>query len=198
MLAHIIEDATLIKLTGEGVTKIHVRFKRGKTETLTTQNPKSSAQQVKTPPVIVELVDQLLDNHVYSEIADMLNERGLRPGGSARRGREVSRFTAKLVAYLTHRYGLRSRYDRLRDQGMLTQQEMAERLGIHEQTVVRWGKHGIINRHAYNGHFWLYEVPGPNPPTKQSSRWNRLVDRAAVIQKAAKESQIARIQPKEV
>ena len=87
LLAYIIEDATLLKLPAEGMTKIHVRFKGGKTETLTTLNPKSSAQQVKTPPEVVELVDQLLDHHIYAEIADMLNAQGLRPGGSARPGR---------------------------------------------------------------------------------------------------------------
>ena len=46
------------------------------TETLTTQNPKSSAQQVKTQQAVIELVDKLLDDHVYSEIADILNQRG--------------------------------------------------------------------------------------------------------------------------
>ena len=45
LLAYIIEDVTLIKLPAEGTTKIHVRFTGGKTETLTTLNPKSSAQQ---------------------------------------------------------------------------------------------------------------------------------------------------------
>ena len=49
LLAYIIEDATLIKIPAEGITKIHVRFKGGRTETLTTRNPKSSAQQIKTP-----------------------------------------------------------------------------------------------------------------------------------------------------
>ena len=87
LLAYIIEDATLIKLPAEGITRIHVRFKGGKTETLTTLNPKSSAQQIKTPPMIVQLVDKLLDDHIYAEIADILNEQGLRPGGSARPGR---------------------------------------------------------------------------------------------------------------
>ena len=48
MLAHIIEDVTLLKLPGEGITKIQVRFKGGKTETLTTLNPKSSPEQVRT------------------------------------------------------------------------------------------------------------------------------------------------------
>ena len=39
LLAYIVEDATLIKLPAEGITKIHVRFKGGKSETLTTRNP---------------------------------------------------------------------------------------------------------------------------------------------------------------
>ena len=151
LLAYIIEDATLIKSSAEGTTKIHVRFKGGKTETLTALNPKSSAQQVKTPPKTVELVDQLLDDHTYSVIADLLNEQGLRPGGSARRGRGDARFTALRVAYLAHRYGLRSRYDRLRDRGMLTQKEATACLGIHEATLLSWAEHGIITRHALMG-----------------------------------------------
>lgn len=184
LLAHIIEDVTLIKLPAEGTIKIHVRFKGGQTETLTAPNPKSSGEQVKTPPQIVELVDKLLDDHIYSGIADLLNQQGLRPGGSARPGRGGARFTALRVAYIVHRYGLRSRYDRLRERGMLTQKEAAAYLGIHEATVLRWADHGIMARHAYNGHAYLYETPGPNPPVKQCSRWNRLVDRAAAIRTA--------------
>jgi DNA invertase Pin-like site-specific DNA recombinase len=181
LLAYIIEDVTLIKFRAEGTTKAHIRFKGGQTETLTTLNPKSSAQQITTPLKIVELVDKLLDDHIYSEIADLLNEQGLRPGGSARRGRSDARFTALRVAYLAHGYGLRSRYDRLRDRGMLTKREAAARFGIHEATLIRWAEHGIVTRHAYNAHAYLYEAPGPNPPSKQCSRWNRLVDRAVAI-----------------
>ncbi len=186
LLAYIIEDATLIKLPAEGVTRIHVRFKGGKTETLTTLNPKSSAQQVKTPPTIVHLVDKLLDDHIYAEIADILNEQELRPGGSARPGRSHSRFTALRVAYLVHRYALRSRYNRLRDRGMLMAPEAATRLGIHEATVVHWAEYGMITRHAYNAHAYLYELP-PSPPAKHCSRWDRLSDRAAAF-KTGKES----------
>ena len=196
MLAQIIEDATLIKLPAEGLTKIHVRFKGGKTETLTAVNPKSSAQQITTPPQTVALVDRLLDDHVYSEIAEILNERGLRPGGSARPGRQNVRFTALMVAYLVHSYGLRSRYNRLRDRGMLTKKELAERLGIHENTLVQWAKNGIVVRHAYSGLAFLYEDPGTTPPTKHSSRWNRLADRAAGIQ--GRRSLLASPEAKEV
>jgi hypothetical protein len=187
LLAYIIEDATLIKLPMEGITKIHVRFKGGKTETLTAPNPKTSGQQVKTSTTIVELVDKLLDQHIYSEIADVLNQQGLRPGGSARPGRSSARFTALRVAYLTHQYALRSRYDRLRNRGMLTKAEAAARLGVHELTVVRWAEYGIIRRHAYSAHAYLYELPDSNLPTKHCSRWDTLVDRAAAL-KMAKES----------
>jgi DNA invertase Pin-like site-specific DNA recombinase len=183
LLAYIIEDATLIKIPAERITKIHVRFKGGRTKTLATKNPKSSAQQIKTQPEVVHLVDQLLDHHVYSEIAAILNERGFRPGASARPGRAADRFSAKHVAYLMHTYGLRSRYDRLRQRGMLNKREMADRLGVHEQTVDRWAKHGLVGAHFYNDHGWqLYDPPGPDTPAKHCSRWDRLVDRAAGLQ----------------
>ena len=128
----------------------------------------------------------------------MLFLRGsLRPGGSARPGRKDERFTAKRVAYLALSYQLRSRHDRLRERGMLTKQEMAARLGIHEQTLVQWAEHGIVRAHAYNAHAFLYEEPGPNPPVKQCSRWNRLSDRAAAAQRA-KKAPPAHIDPEEV
>jgi hypothetical protein len=187
LLAYIIEDATLIKLPAEGITKVHLRFKAGKTETITTLNPKSSAQQVKTTPRIVELVDKLLDNHIYSEIGDILNQQGLRPGGSARPGRSGATFTALRVAYLVHQYALRSRYDRLRDRGMLTAAEAAARLGVHEATVVHWAEYGIITRHAHNAHAYLYELPVSSSPVKHSSRWDRLSDRALAF-KGGKQS----------
>jgi DNA invertase Pin-like site-specific DNA recombinase len=198
MLACIVEDVTLLKRPDEGTTTIHVRFKGGQTVTLDAPNPKSSAQQVKTGSGIVQLVDHLLDHHTYAEIADRLNARGFRPGGSARPGRHDAPFTSLRVAYLVHRYGLRSRYDRLRDRGMLTKQEVARRLAIHEATVVRWREHGLIRAHAYNGHAWLYEDPGPEAPAKHCSRWDRLIDRAGALVPGHHRDQGAPIQPREV
>jgi DNA invertase Pin-like site-specific DNA recombinase len=184
MLDLIIEDATLVKLPAEKTTKVHLRFKGGRTQTITTVNRRSSAEQVKTQPRIVELVDKLLDKHTYAEIAESLNEQGLRPGGAVRAGRADARFTPKRVAYLVHRYGMRSLYDRLRDRGMLTKQEASARLNIHEQTLIHWAEHGLISRHAYNDHrAYLYEDPGPGVPAKHCSRWDRLVDRKSAAKK---------------
>ena len=186
MLDHIIEDATLVKLPAEGTTMVHVRFKGGRTTTVMTLNPKSSAQQVKTPAKTVELIDQLLDEHICSEIAELLNEQGIRPGGAVRAGRGGTRFTALRVAYLARSYGLRSRYDRLRDRGMLTKAEAAARLGVHECTLVRWATLGLVSRHPYNELSYLYEEPAPDLPTKHCSRWDRLVDRQPANKTARK------------
>ena len=69
---------------------------------------------------------------------------------------------------------------------MLTKVEAATRLCIHEATLIRWAEYGIIKRHAYNAHAYLYELPA-NLPTKHCSRWDTLVDRVAAL-KMAKES----------
>jgi hypothetical protein len=177
MLAYLVEDATLVKLPDVGTTKIHVRFRGGQTETLTTVNPKASWEKVKTAPEIVVLVDKLLDEHISEEIAQILNARGLRPGGNARPGRRDARFTALRVRYIVQTYRLRPRRDRLRSRGLLTKTELAARLGIHEATLTSWVKHGIIKAHAYNSHAWLYEEPATHPK-KHCSRWDRLSDRA--------------------
>jgi hypothetical protein len=152
---------------------------------------------VKTPPEIVELVDELLDHHIYDEIADILNARGLRPGGSAWPGKGGSRFTRLRVQYIVHSYRLQPRFDRLRARGLLTRDELALRLGIHVSTLTRWAKHGIIKAHAYNGHAWLYEEPQTHP-TKHCSRWDRLSDRAATIEASRSQNQSPRLQSKEV
>ncbi len=150
-------------------------------------DPCTSAQQVKTPTNTVKLVDNLLDHHIYSEIADILNQQGLRPGGSDRPGRSSTRFTAQRIIYLVHQYALRPRYDRLRDRGMLTAAETAARLHIHGATVIRWAAYGLITKHAYNAHAYLYEVPESNLPAKHSSHRGPLADRVAAL-KTARES----------
>lgn len=180
MLAYLVEDVTLVKAPCQSTTKVHIRFRGGQMTTLTTLNPQASWQKVQTPSEIVNLVDQLLDHHVFEEIAEVLNARGLRPGGAARPGRGGARFTAARVRYVAHTYGLRPRFDRLRARGLLTMKELAARLGIHESTLTRWVKHGIIKAHAHNGHAWLYEEPSTYP-TKHSSRWDPLSKRAAAI-----------------
>jgi len=50
LLAHIVEDATLIKIRSDGITKIHVRFKGGTTKTLATRNPNHPRNRLRRSP----------------------------------------------------------------------------------------------------------------------------------------------------
>ena len=193
LLAYIIEDATLIKLPAEGITQDprplqgwqdrntddtepQIIRAAGQNDTRASSNWSTSSSTTTSTP----------KSPTFSI------EQGLRPGGSARPGRSSDRFTALRVAYLVHQYSLRSRYNRLRDRGMLTKAEAATRLGIHEATVVRWAEHGIVTRHAYNAHAYLYEVPDANLPAKHCGRWHTLIDRAKIAHPSKPSDQIER------
>ena len=153
----LLEDVTLIR---KDEITAHVRFKGGITRSLTVALPLNAWQQRTTSPDIVREIDRLLDQHTYLQIASLLNSRGLRSG-------ENNSFTARIVARIRRRYGLTSRYDRLRKAGMLTVDEMAAMLGITPQWVKIWNRHGLLRGHPYNdNNDRLFEHPGNNQPRK--------------------------------
>ena len=72
-----------------------------------------------------------------------------------------------MIGRIQKDYGLKSRYDRLREAGMLTCSELAQLLGISPQTVCRWRNQGRLRSHAYNDKGGcLFEDPGPKLPAK--------------------------------
>ena len=185
MLALIIEDVTLHK--GDGVVTMHVRFRGGRTESLTVPIPKTGWAAVQTDPEVIAEIDRLLDHHTYSSIASILNEHGYRPGGADRFGNEV--FTTRSVSRLTRDYKLRSRFDRLRARGLLTKPEIMERLGISKSTLRIWAKHGLVVEHKCDGRSFLYDDPGPAPPKKSKGRNATLVSRGREQQRLREQRQ---------
>jgi DNA invertase Pin-like site-specific DNA recombinase len=155
MIRFLIEDVTMIR--GEEIT-LHVRLKGGAKKTLKIPPPLKGWQYSLTDPKIVEIVDELLSNHTYSEIADILDKRGYKSGQGYRIDRNV-------VKGITHGYKLKTRFSRLRSTGKLTVDEVARLLGVTDATVRRWGKKGVINTYPYNDrNGCLYEHPGVNSP----------------------------------
>jgi len=155
MIRFLIEDVTMIR--GEDIT-LHVRFKGGATKTLKLPLPLKGWRYNLTDPKIVEIVDELLSDHTYSEIATILAERGYKSG-------QGHRIDSRTVIGITHGYKLKTRYARLRATGKLRVDEVASLLGVTVATVRRWGKRGIIKTHPYNDrNGCLYEHPGVNSP----------------------------------
>jgi DNA invertase Pin-like site-specific DNA recombinase len=153
----LLEDVTLIQ--NEQITA-HVRFKGGITKTLTVPRPLNSWQTKMTPAEVVAEIDRLLDQHTETEIAGILNERGIRSG-------DGKPFNSRAVARVRRNYQLKSRYDRLREKGLLTIEEMANRLKLSQLWVRAWGANGLLKAHPVNDkNICLYEDPGPDPPRK--------------------------------
>jgi DNA invertase Pin-like site-specific DNA recombinase len=153
----LLEDVTL---TRKDQITVQVRFKGGITKALTVPAPLNGWQQRATSPEIVRQLDRLLDHNTYAQIASVLNGLGQCSG-------EGKAFTARIVAGIRRRYGLTSRYDRLRKAGMLTVLEMAAMLGTTPQPVRIWHRRGLLRGHAYNDkNDCLFEHPGDNPPCK--------------------------------
>ena len=102
-----------------------------------------------------------MNDHTYGEIAAILNRRGYRTGhGHA--------FDPMSVRVVRVNYALKSRRDRLRERGLLTALEVADRFGVSDDTVHRWRKAGRLRGHAYSDRpRYLYEILDP-PPTEQS------------------------------
>ena len=81
MVQLLIEDVTLIK--GEPIT-CQIRFKGGTCQTRTLPLPAPAYKTWETDPEIVQLIDELLDEHTDKQIANILNGRGYHSGKVAR------------------------------------------------------------------------------------------------------------------
>ena len=136
----LIEDVTLVKADD---LVVHIRFRGGDTRSLNLPRPKPAADLAKLDPTAVAEVDRLLEDHTDSEIAEALNAAGLQPPVG-------EKFTTWIVWKVRTAHRLESRFDRLRRQGMLTLEEMADALGAHPQTVKARAARGQLVSVAYN------------------------------------------------
>jgi DNA-binding transcriptional regulator YiaG len=148
IIAYLIEDVTLIK--AEQVM-LHIRFKGGKTHSLLIPRPIPIARIRKTRSEVIEALDQLLDTCTDKEAAAELNKMGYKNW-------KGDTLTFKKVTGIRQTYGLKSRFQRLREQGLLTGHEMARTLGVCTTTVHNWGREGFLRRQLYgNDKRCLYE-----------------------------------------
>ena len=153
----LLTDVTLTR--GQHAITAAIRFPGGQHHILHLPVPRNAWQLRKTPDDVIELIDQLLDDHTFAPIADILNTRQAPHGGIA------SPWTGDHVARYCHERGLRSHHQRLRDTGLLTLDEIAQQLTAHTQSIKRWHKLGLITGHqADDRGIFLYH-PGQARPT---------------------------------
>jgi len=157
MVRLLLEDVTLIR---QDQITVHVRFKGGATQTLTLPRPLTAWELKMTPAQVVAEIDQLMDDRTDKEIVGILNGRGTLSG-------EGKPFTSRIIARLRRDYQLKPRYDRLREKGFLTIEEISERLNVPPLRVRIWRSQDLPKPYPANDNdAWLYEDPGPDPPRR--------------------------------
>jgi hypothetical protein len=134
MLALLIEDVALIK--GEPIS-VHVRFRGGRTTSLTVQGPKPIASIRKFKPELIAEHDQLLDTCTDQQVADRFNALGYRNW-------KQQLFTRVKVSTMRFTYRLKSRFARLRARGLLTAAELARRFGCVHPHDSPMGRRGSV------------------------------------------------------
>ncbi|MDE0447134.1 MAG: recombinase family protein [Spirochaetaceae bacterium] len=161
MVRLLIDDVTL---TRAAEIAVGIRFRGGATQSMILPLPQRAWQLRQTPPEVVAQIDALRDHHTDGQISHILNQRGYRSGT----GRH---FHVRIVYGLARSYRLKSRYDRLREAGLLTVQEIAALLGVTVQMANTWRRHGLLRAHAYSDKpEFLYVDPGNDPPVKTQGR----------------------------
>ena len=154
MLGLLIEDVTLIK---QRRITTAVRFRGGATTTLTLPRPLTAQQLRVTHDDVRRQIDTLLDEYTDAQVANVLNERGLRTGAG-------DTFDPASVHWVRFSHKLKSLTQRLLDAGWLTGKQIASKLGVKRTTLGRWRRTGRIKARICNDRGeWLYWPPDELP-----------------------------------
>jgi hypothetical protein len=168
MLRLLIEDVTLTK--GDAL-HVDIRFVGGATRSLDLPLPKSCVELRTTDAEVVKEIDRLIDTYTDGEIADVLNERGVRTV-------VPTPWTGRRVGYLRATYHLTDRRTRLLGQGLLTPKGVADRYGVVLSTVHLWRRRGLLRAHPTDDRGnYLYEIPPEDLPAKYAHKGEYQVER---------------------
>ncbi|MEJ2446153.1 MAG: hypothetical protein P8Y42_22335 [Exilibacterium sp.] len=176
----IIEDVTITR--GKNI-KLAILFKGGATETITLPPPQPAWMIRKTEKAIIKRIDQLLDKYTPAEIADILNREGKVTGSGIP-------FSRGLIHHIRTAYHLKSRRERMKEQGYLTASELARILGVVPTAVSGWASLGALP-YTKDGKERLYKIPDMSlidnlkkhlKPGRKNSSLEKLAQRLKEVQ----------------
>jgi len=154
MIRLLIEDVTVKNNDKKVIANIRFRAATSKTLVIDRKLPMCEIRKVKKE--IIDKVDELTENHILSEIADMLNRQGCRLW-------DGSMFSIKSVRYVIKTYGLKNRYVRLREKGYLTLREKIVELNSTREEIMQMRTEGkIVFYRAAERNEYLYEPQDMN------------------------------------
>ena len=159
MVRLLLEDVTLLQQ--QEVITAHVRFKGGATETITV----AVSRGRRHPPQLLALIDQLLEDYTDAGVAEQLNQRGWRTF----KGKP---FDARRVLSLRRDHRLKDHGTRLRERGLLTADEAASAYGVCRETIMAWGRAGVLPTYRINDHgMAVFSPPDEHAPQKYAHKY---------------------------
>ena len=159
-----------VTLTKSDALHADIRFTGGVTRSLKIPFPKSCVELRTTDAAVVREIDVLLDTYTDGEIADLLNERGVRTV-------VTTPWTGARVGRLRQTYALKDRRARLLERGLLSPDDVAERYGVARSTVHLWRRRGLLRAHPVNDRGdYLYEIPPEALPAKWAHKRDYQLD----------------------
>jgi len=149
MLRLLIED---VALTRADDIRVEVRWRGGATTELHVPIPLNCIEARRTSREALDQIAALARDHTDDQIAEILNERGVRTGT----GRP---FTGGRVDFLRRSRRIPGYYEHLRRAGLVTGEEIRTRTGISEGVLRRLRRAGLVRAIRCDKKHWLYENP---------------------------------------
>jgi hypothetical protein len=134
MLRLLIEDVTL---KNDEKIIANIRFRAGTCKTLFIERKLPICEIRKTRDGIIKQVDELTENYIPSEIADIFNQKGYRSWNG-------NMFNYRSVKYIIRVYGIKNRYKRLRGKGCLSLKEKMLESNFSQAQIMQMRNEGKI------------------------------------------------------
>src|SRR6266567_3294145 len=155
----LLTDVTVLRQ--EEVIAVHVRFKGGAQQSITV--PLSRGR--RSTPELIALIDQLLDDYTDAEVAEQLTQRGWRTY-------EGKPFSAARVLSLRRYQQLKDHGTRLAERGLLSADEAASAYGVCRQTIMAWGRAGLLPMYRINDQGTaVFPPPDEHAPVKNAHKY---------------------------
>jgi hypothetical protein len=159
MVRLLLEDVT-VGSNDEMITA-HVRFKGGATETVTV----AVSHGRRFPAQLIARIDHLLEDFTDAEVAEQLNQQGWRTFAG-------KPFDARRVLSLRRDHHMKDHATRLRERGLLSADEAAKAYGVCRQTIMDWGRTGLLPTYRVNDRgIVVFPPPNEHAPQKYAHKY---------------------------
>lgn len=159
MVRWLLEDVTLLRQ--EDIITAHIRFKGGATQTITVPVGRGRCSS----PELVRRIDQLLEQFTDAEVAEQLNKQGWRTY-------EGNPFQAARVISLRRYHQLKPHSTTLAERGLLSAEEAAAAYGVCRETLMAWGRAGLLPMYRINDQGTAaFPPPDEHAPRKNAHKF---------------------------